>query len=138
MDIDRTNKRILALLRKDGRMSAAAIGRAIGLSRPAVQERISLMERSGHILGYHAEVAETLGLVSAVLFVQIAERPCEKALQWLMTLAGVTSAISLAGEIDAIVFATMPTMADLSALNDQVLASPLILSAKSTVILRQY
>jgi hypothetical protein len=29
-------------------------------------------------------------------------------------------------------------MADLSALNDQVLASPLILSAKSTVILRQY
>ena len=96
------------------------------------------MERSGHILGYHAEVAETLGLVSAVLFVQIAERPCEKALLWLMTLAGVTSAISLAGEIDAIVFATVPTMADLSALNDQVLASPLILSAKSTVILRQY
>jgi hypothetical protein len=55
-----------------------------------------------------------------------------------MTLAGVTSAISLAGEIDAIVFATVPTMADLSVLNDQVLASPLILSAKSTVILRQY
>ena len=138
MDIDRTNKRILALLRKDGRMSAAAIGRTIGLSRPAVQERISLMERSGLILGYHADVAETLGLVSAVLFIQIAERPCEKALQWLMTLAGVTSAFSLAGEIDAIVFASVPTMADLSALNDQVLASPLILATKSTVVLRQY
>ena len=77
MDIDRTNKRILALLRKDGRMSAAAIGRTIGLSRPAVQERISLMERSGLILGYHADVAETLGLVSAVLFIQIAEHIVE-------------------------------------------------------------
>lgn len=119
-------------------MTAAAIGRTIGLSRPAVQERISLMERSGLILGYHADVAETLGLVSAVLFIQIAERPCEKALQWLMTLAGVTSAFSLAGEIDAIVFASVPTMADLSALNDQVLASPLILATKSTVVLRQY
>lgn len=119
-------------------MSAAAIGRTIGLSRPAVQERISLLERSGLILGYHADVAETLGLVSAVLFIQIAERPCEKALQWLMTLAGVTSAFSLAGEIDAIVFASVPTMADLSALNDQVLASPLILATKSTVVLRQY
>lgn len=138
MDIDKINKRILALLKKDGRMSAAAIGRAIGLSRPAVQERITNMEQSGFIRGYHADVAKSAGLVDAVIFVQIAERPCDKALQWLMTLAGVTSVLSLAGEIDAMIFVSVSNMAELSTFNDRVAASPLIQSTKSTVVLRQY
>jgi len=118
MDIDRTNRRILALLKKDGRMSAAAIGRAISLSRPAVQERITAMERAGIIKGYHANIEEAAGLVHAVLFVQIAERPCDKALQWLMSLPGATSVLSLAGEIDAVISVSIPSMADLSAFND--------------------
>jgi len=138
MDIDRTNRRILALLKKDGRMSAAAIGREISLSRPAVQERITAMERAGIIKGYHANIAEAAGLVHAVLFVQIAERPCDKALQWLMSLPGTTSVLSLAGEVDAVVSVSTPSMADLSAFNDMVSASPLILSSKSTVVLRHY
>ncbi|MDO5612040.1 MAG: AsnC family transcriptional regulator [Paracoccus sp. (in: a-proteobacteria)] len=54
MQIDRTNLRILALLEKDGRISAAAIGREIGLSRPAVQGRIAALEAAGIITGYHA------------------------------------------------------------------------------------
>lgn len=47
MQLDKTNKRILALLEKNARMSAAAIGREIGLSRPAVQDRIAAMEQGG-------------------------------------------------------------------------------------------
>ncbi len=138
MDLDRTHKRILALLQKDGRMSAAAIGRAIGLSRPAVQERIAALERAGIIQGYHADVVESAGLVHAVLFVQIAERPCDRSLEWLMSLEGTTSVLSLAGEVDAVVHVTVPNMAGLSALNDRVMASPLIRSAKSTIVLRRF
>lgn len=138
MDIDRTNKRILALLANDARMTSAAIGRAIGLSRPAVQERITSMERAGTIIGYRTVVAEYVGLVHAMLFLQITERPCDRALQWLLTLQGVTSVVSLAGEIDAVVSVTLSSMADLSALNDTVSTSPLIRAAKSNVILRQY
>lgn len=96
------------------------------------------MERAGIIEGYHANIAEAAGLVHEVLFVQIAERPCDKALQWLMSLPGTTSVLSLAGEIDAVVSVSTPSMADLSAFNDMVSASPLILSSKSTVVLRHY
>lgn len=138
MKTDRTHKRILALLKKDGRMSAAAVGRAIGLSRPAVQERINDMERAGIIRGYHAHVAEGAGLVNAVLFVQIAERPCDKALQWLMALEGTTSVLSLAGEMDAVVTVSVPSMEELSTFNDRVSVSPFIRRTISSVVLRQY
>lgn len=119
-------------------MSAAAIGREIGLSRPAVQDRITAMEREGIIRGYHAAIAETAGLVHAVLFIQIAERPCDKALEWIQSLEGVTSVVSLAGEIDAVASVTVPGMADLSALNDRIALSPLVSSTKSQIVLRRY
>lgn len=137
MEPDKTSKRILALLQKDARMSAAAIGRAVNLSRPAVQERINALQQAGIIQGYHAAIRESAGLIQAVLFVRIAERPCEPALRWLDSLEGVTRVESLAGEIDALVHVTLPDMAALSALNDRVAASPLIAGATSHVVLKQ-
>lgn len=138
MDIDRTNKRIIALLEQNARLSAAAIGREIGLSRPAVQERILAMEQSGIIQGYHAAISEAAGLTRAVLFIRIAERPCNKALSWLSSLEGVASVLSLAGEWDALATVALPSVADLSALNDQIAASPLILESRSQIVLQTY
>lgn len=138
MELDRTNKRILALLETNGRQSAAAIGREIGLSRPAVQDRIAQMEAMGVIRGYHAAVADEAGLVRAMIFLRIAERPCDKALRWLSGLEGVTSVLSLAGETDAVVTVALPGLAELSALNDRIAASALVAEARSQVVLRRY
>lgn len=138
MQLDKTNKRILALLEKNARMSATAIGKKIGLSRPAVQDRIAAMEHGGVIRGYHAATDDAAGLIRAVLFIRIAERPCDKALSWLASLDGVTSVMSLAGEFDAIVSTTLASVADLSAMNDRIAASPLIADSRSQVVLSRY
>ncbi|MDO5630682.1 MAG: Lrp/AsnC family transcriptional regulator [Paracoccus sp. (in: a-proteobacteria)] len=138
MQIDRTNRRILALLRKDARISAAAIGREIGLSRPAVQARVAALEQAGVITGYHAAITDQPAQVHALLFVQIAVRPCDRALNWLMTLQGVESVVSLAGDIDAVMSVRLPGTAELSALNDLLAASGLIAGHKSQVVLRRY
>jgi Lrp/AsnC family transcriptional regulator, leucine-responsive regulatory protein len=53
---DVTNRRILAALQTDGRLSLAELGRRIGLSPPAVAERVQGLEREGAITGYHARV----------------------------------------------------------------------------------
>jgi DNA-binding Lrp family transcriptional regulator len=50
--MDETNKKLLALLREDARMSAAALGQKLGLSRTAVRERMKRLERDKIILGY--------------------------------------------------------------------------------------
>jgi Lrp/AsnC family transcriptional regulator, leucine-responsive regulatory protein len=53
---DGTNRRILEELQEDGRLSLAELGRRVGLSPPAVAERVQRLERDGVIVGYHARV----------------------------------------------------------------------------------
>ena len=55
-DNDVTNRRILEELQGDGRLSLAELGRRVGLSPPAVAERVQRLERDGVITGYHATV----------------------------------------------------------------------------------
>jgi Lrp/AsnC family leucine-responsive transcriptional regulator len=53
-DLDRIDRQILALLREDGRMSHAAIAKEVGLSGPAIHDRVRKLEQRGVISGYAA------------------------------------------------------------------------------------
>ncbi len=57
MKVDATNWEILHCLQHNARLSNAEIGRKIGLSSPAVAERIKKMEDYGILKGYRAEVS---------------------------------------------------------------------------------
>lgn len=63
MKLDETSWDILKLLQQNARMSFAEIGKEVGLTAPAVAERIRKMEESGIIAGYHARIDhDALGL----------------------------------------------------------------------------
>ncbi|HEY8551039.1 MAG TPA: Lrp/AsnC family transcriptional regulator [Vicinamibacterales bacterium] len=51
---DPITRRILAILSRDGRASYQAIADAVGLSRPAVMERVRRLEEAGYITAYRA------------------------------------------------------------------------------------
>src|SRR5262249_14144612 len=53
---DDTDIRILGLLQEDCRMPLARLGEHVGLSAPAVLERIKKLEAASVITGYHAIV----------------------------------------------------------------------------------
>src|SRR4051794_41889344 len=64
--LDPTNLRLLAELQSDARVSRAELGRRVGLSAPAVAERLARLEREGGIAGYRAEISpEALGYAFA-------------------------------------------------------------------------
>jgi Lrp/AsnC family transcriptional regulator, leucine-responsive regulatory protein len=66
--MDDTNRRLLAELEADARVSVAELGRRVGLSAPAVAERIGRLERAGVITGYHAAVEpRALGYLMAAI-----------------------------------------------------------------------
>ena len=54
--LDATNLRLLAELQADARVSQAELGRRVGLSAPAVAERLGRLERDGVISGYRTDV----------------------------------------------------------------------------------
>ncbi len=57
MSIDSLNWKILKCLQKNARQSNAEIGRQVGISSPAVSERIKKMEDSGIINSYKTVVS---------------------------------------------------------------------------------
>ena len=67
--MDAIDRRLLDLLRANARLSYAELARQVGLSAPAVHERVGKLEAGGVITGYHAAVEPAaLGLgVSALV-----------------------------------------------------------------------
>jgi Lrp/AsnC family leucine-responsive transcriptional regulator len=85
--LDETGRRILLALEENARISFTDLGRKVGLTAPAVTERVRLLEKSGVILGYRAQIdAAKLGYGV-------------RALVWLRTSREhYTSVITLARE----------------------------------------
>ena len=54
--LDEIDRKILKELQQDARVSYAELGRRVGLTTPAVIERVRKLEDSGVIRGYRAEV----------------------------------------------------------------------------------
>jgi len=54
--LDDTSRRLLAELQENARLSLAELGRRVGLSSPAVAERLKRLEDAGVITAYRAQV----------------------------------------------------------------------------------
>jgi Lrp/AsnC family transcriptional regulator, leucine-responsive regulatory protein len=71
-DIDRA---VLSALQVDARVSYAELGRQVGLSAPAVAERMRRLEASGIITGYHASIDLKKAGFGIVAFVRLNSTP---------------------------------------------------------------
>lgn len=74
--LDATDRRLLGELQANARLSIAELGRRVGLSSPAVSERLQRLEQRGVIVAYRAQLnPAALGLhLSAVIRVRPAPR----------------------------------------------------------------
>lgn len=80
--LDAIDRRIIQLLRSDGRMSNAQLANAVGLSASACLRRLRLLEDSGVIRGYTAIVDDPAKDEFTVVIVQITlERQSEEFLK---------------------------------------------------------
>lgn len=54
--LDEIDRRILAELQDDGRMTNVELARRVGISAPPCLRRVRTLEEAGYIRGYHADV----------------------------------------------------------------------------------
>lgn len=99
--MDAIDRKILQHLVADGRMSFAALGRAVRLSTPAVHHRVRQLERRGVITGYGARVSPgAIGLgLSGLVAVEI-EGSLEKIVAAARAMPEVEACWSTAGTSD--------------------------------------
>ncbi len=73
--LDPIDAQLLNELQADAKISLKKVGERVGLSAPAVMERVRKMEKAGVVLGYHAKIdAQRVGVdVAAFIGVQIGD-----------------------------------------------------------------
>ena len=78
--LDGTNIRLLEEMQSNARLSNAELGRRVGLSAPAVADRLARLEESGAIVAYRTELdPRALGFsLSVVLRIRPAPRELKK------------------------------------------------------------
>lgn len=122
--IDDVNARLLAELSADPRLSTAELGRRVGMSSPAVAERIRRLEERGVIRGYRLELdPAALGLPIAA-YVRV--RPDPGQLPRIAELArGIPEVVEchrVTGEDCFFLKVYLPEIGQLDRLLDRLLA----------------
>ena len=98
--LDATNRQLIAALQADARLSLAELGRRVGLTAPAVGERLARLEESGVIRGYHADVdPRALGYeLSVILRIRPAARMIPKVAELAQRTPEVTECHRVTGD----------------------------------------
>ena len=98
--LDRKDRLILDALQKNARQSLSALGKKIGLSQPAMSERVRRLEELGLITGYRAQVdLAKVGLpLQAIVRVRTTHEHIRRCQQLFASLPEVVDAWRLTGE----------------------------------------
>jgi Lrp/AsnC family leucine-responsive transcriptional regulator len=99
-DLDDTNRLLLRELHADPRITMSALARKVGMSAPAVTERVQRLQRTGVITGFSMHVdPAALGLpVTAFVRVRPAARQLDKIAALARSLDNVSEAHRITGE----------------------------------------
>ena len=120
--VDAKDLAILEALQEDGRISLASLGRRIGLSQPAMSERVKRLEERGIIMGYGARVSpEVLGLrMTAIIRLRTAHEHIRACLAQFAELPYVVEVHRVTGEDCFILKVLVPAPEDLATIVDAI------------------
>jgi Lrp/AsnC family transcriptional regulator, leucine-responsive regulatory protein len=121
---DNRNIELLRLLREDPRRSTSELARRVGLSAPAVRERILRLEESGIIRGYRLELdPAALGYpVSAYVRVRPAPGQLPKVAELARSMPDVVECHRVTGEDCFVLKVHLRSIDELDKVLDQLLA----------------
>jgi Lrp/AsnC family leucine-responsive transcriptional regulator len=121
--LDDIDRRLIALLQDNARLSTVQLAKTVGLSRSAVQERVQRLEAAGVIAQYTVRLGAQGDPLRAWLLLRYAEGfTCDDVMPALAALTAVQACHSVAGEIDLLVLVEAGTPAVLADVREAIAA----------------
>lgn len=140
--LDPIDRKILAELQSDGRMTNVELAKRVGISAPPCLRRVRTLEEQGYIKGYHADVdARELGFeVQVFAMVGLASQAEvdlsafeQKCRDWPL----VRECHMLNGEVDFVLKCVAPDLSSFqSFLTGALLTTPNVESVKTSLVIR--
>jgi len=141
--VDKIDRKILAELQKDGRLSVTELAERVGLSLSPCHRRVRALEESGVLLGYRAQLDPgALGLnFSAMVFVTLREgdrQAVESFETALVDIPQVVDAQRLFGEPDYLLHVVTQDLPAFQRLYDESLSTlPNVQRLTSTLVMKR-
>jgi DNA-binding Lrp family transcriptional regulator len=141
--VDKVDRKILALLQEDGRLTITELAARVGLSVSPCHRRLRELERDGTIRGYRAIVdPAAVGLTfQALVFVTMRQEDRETLLGFEEAVAGIPNVVQaqrLFGDPDYLLRIVTADLAAYQRLEDDVLATlPGVQRLNSTLVMKQ-
>jgi Lrp/AsnC family leucine-responsive transcriptional regulator len=120
--LDNIGRQILKALQENGRISFSELGRMVGLSSPAVAERVRRMEEAGYIKGYRTIVnQEKLGFpITVFVDVEVNTSKINEAHEMIGQIPEITEAYRLSGDYGLMLKVVIASMDHLESIIDRV------------------
>ena len=121
--MDKTDDKIVEILRGNGRVSFSDIGKSLGISRVAVKKRVAKLEMQGEILGYRAVVKNdtfSTEMTTYLITLKIRAENLEFALEYLAKSSEVISLIQITGEYGLLATAQVQTSSEMKSFINRV------------------
>ena len=121
--LDEVNQRILRVLEEDPRLSTAELARRVGMSGPAVRERMARLEEAGVIRGYLLDVDPAAVGLPVGVWVRVRPSPgcLPKVEQLAREIGEVSECHRVSGEDCFLIRVQVPTIESLESVLDQFL-----------------
>lgn len=134
--MDAVDRKILALLERDARLTYAEVGKAVALAASSVHDRVRKLEKAGVIRAYRAEIdREAVGLpITAIVSLSLRPASPPDITAQIAELPYVESCYSVAGDNSYALMVRAPSTRALEDLVD-ALRAKLEVTTRTTIVL---
>ncbi|HQZ45546.1 MAG TPA: Lrp/AsnC family transcriptional regulator [Usitatibacteraceae bacterium] len=135
--LDDPDRRLLALLREDARMSTAALARKLGVARTTVLERMKRLERDGIVAGYTVRPGSRVKgrMLRVHVLLSVDPRQGEAVVEALRAIDQVRGVYAISGAFDSLVFVEGETTEEIDGVLDAIGTLPGVGRTQSSLVL---
>jgi Lrp/AsnC family transcriptional regulator, leucine-responsive regulatory protein len=136
--VDAIDRQLVELLRGNARLSYAELARQVGLSAPAVHERVGKLEATKVIRAYRADVepeAIGLGVTALIGIVEESDADPDEVVEDLRKLSEVEACYFVAGVESFVLTVRVGTIAELERLIMRLNRTPGVASTRTAIVL---
>ena len=136
--MDETDKKIVTILKEDGRAGYITIGKEIGLSEGAVRKRIKALTDTGVIRKFTAKIAAAEGAEAIALLSANPSFPTQEVSKRIQEIPNVDTVYEVTGEYDIVAIISGMNVVEVNDCVEKIRHVEGIMKTNTMIVLRSW